>query len=119
VRVLLDENFPLQLHRRLIDAGHSAEHIIVLGRRGAPDAEIRRRLATEDDLVLLTQDTDFEQLAADARGATIISRVPQGLPLEVRTNLWFTAIERFLADPPPGRLFELLASGEIVGWEVR
>jgi hypothetical protein len=34
LRILLDENFPLQLYRRLLDAGHDAEHIIALSQRG-------------------------------------------------------------------------------------
>jgi Domain of unknown function (DUF5615) len=35
MRVLLDENFPLALLRRLRDKGHYAEHIILLGLRGS------------------------------------------------------------------------------------
>lgn len=34
MRILLDENFPLQLSRRLGGAGYEAEHIIALGLRG-------------------------------------------------------------------------------------
>ena len=48
MKVLLDENFPLALYRRLRAAGHDVAHIIVLGRRGLPDRAIRERLATED-----------------------------------------------------------------------
>jgi predicted nuclease of predicted toxin-antitoxin system len=44
VKVLLDENFPLGLLRRLRANGFAAEHIITLGWRGAPDARIRERL---------------------------------------------------------------------------
>ncbi len=50
MKILLDENFPIQLYRRLNEAGHDAEHIITLGLRGVSDDEIRRRLATETDL---------------------------------------------------------------------
>jgi predicted nuclease of predicted toxin-antitoxin system len=45
LRFLLDENFPLQLQRRLTAAGLEAEHIITMGRRGMPDSEILARLA--------------------------------------------------------------------------
>ncbi len=31
MRILLDENFPLQLYRRLKEAGYDVEHIIALG----------------------------------------------------------------------------------------
>lgn len=36
MKVLLDENFPLGLLRRLHADGFAAEHIITLGWRGAP-----------------------------------------------------------------------------------
>jgi hypothetical protein len=52
VRVLLDENFPLGLLRRLHLDGFAAEHIITLGWRGAPDARIRERLQDEQSLFL-------------------------------------------------------------------
>jgi hypothetical protein len=78
LRFLLDENLPLQLNRRLIAAGFGSEHIITLGQRGLPDAEILARLAMEDDLVLVTQDTEFEDVEVGV-GRVIISRVPQSL----------------------------------------
>ena len=58
MRLLLDENIPVQLFRRLNDAGYPVEHIIVSGRRGLADSAIRARLTVEDDLVFLTQDTE-------------------------------------------------------------
>jgi predicted nuclease of predicted toxin-antitoxin system len=59
MKILLDENFPIQLYRRLQHEGYDAEHIIALGLRGLPDADIRLRLAAEADLLFLTQDTEF------------------------------------------------------------
>lgn len=56
--VLLDENFPLGLLRRLQADGVVAEHIITMGWRGASDARIRERLGDED-VIFLTQDDDF------------------------------------------------------------
>ena len=41
MRILLDENFPIQLHRRLRDTGHEADHIIALGLRGISDEEAK------------------------------------------------------------------------------
>jgi len=79
VKVLLDENFPLPLYHRLRAAGHDAEHIIVLDQRGIPDSAIRQRLMAEE-LVFLTNDTEFEDLPADFRAQVVISRVPQRLP---------------------------------------
>ena len=94
------------------------EHIIVLGQRGLPDATIRTRLAAEE-LIFLTQDTEFEDLPADYRAVVIISRAPQSLPTKQRVGIWFAAIQKFLAQKPAGKLFDLLESGEIVPWEIR
>ncbi len=76
MRILLDENFPLQLYRRLKEAGYDVEHIIALGLRGLPDEAIRLRLAVEADLIFLTHDTEFAELPADTAGTVVISRVP-------------------------------------------
>jgi len=113
VRVLLDENFPLQLHRRLVAAGHDCEHIIVLGQRGLSDT------AAEDDLVFVTQDSEFEILPTGTKAAVVISRVPQRLPIAERVERWTLALEAFLAARPPGLLFEILPDGELVAWEER
>ncbi len=119
MRVLLDENFPIQLYRRLQQAGYEAEHIITLGLRGQSDDEIRLRLANEPDLVFLTQDTEFAELPADTVATVMISRVPQAIPIARRVELWLHAIDDFLRDPVPGQLFEVLPDGRVVGWEVR
>lgn len=63
MKFLLDENFPLSLHRRLRQKGCDAEHVIVLGQRGMPDSALRERLAKET-LVFLTNDTEFESPSA-------------------------------------------------------
>jgi predicted nuclease of predicted toxin-antitoxin system len=118
VKILLDENFPLPLYHRLRAAGHDAEHIIVLGQRGIPDSAIRQRLVAEE-LVFLTNDTEFEDLPADYRAQVVISRVPQRLPTARRVEIWFGALEEFLKTKPAGRLFDLYETGKIVGWEIR
>ena len=119
MRVLLDENFPLQLHRRLLAAGHECEHIIPLGQRGLSDTAIRARLVAEDDLVFVTQDSEFEVPPTDTRAAVVISRIPQRLPIAERVERWTLALEAFLADRPPGLLFEILPDGELVAREER
>jgi hypothetical protein len=57
LKILLDENFPLALYRRLAADGEDVEHIITLGWRGASDRRIRDRLV-EKHLLFLTQDED-------------------------------------------------------------
>lgn len=113
MKVLLDENFPLELHRRLVEAGYEAEHIIAMGRRGVPDSEIVERIASDEDIVFLTQDTEFESLGIVHGGKVIVSRVRQALPIETRLEIWLQALEQFLQAPPSENLFELQESGHI------
>jgi hypothetical protein len=116
VKVLLDENFPLPLYHRLRAAGHDAEHIVV-GQRGTPDSAIRQRLMAEE-LVFLTNDTEFEDHPADYRAQVVVSRVPQRLPTTRRVEIWFGALEGFLKAKPAGRLFDLHENGEITEWTI-
>ena len=118
MKILLDENFPLQLYHRLHSAGHDVEHVIVLGKRGAKDAELRRRIERED-LVFVTQDAEFEDMPANYRGKVIISRVRQRLPIQQRVEVWFNALTGFVAGQPGQKLFDLLETGEILPWEIR
>jgi predicted nuclease of predicted toxin-antitoxin system len=117
LKILLDENFPLPLYYRLRSAGHDVEHVIILGQRGLRDSELRKRIQTED-LIFLTQDTEFEDMSVKYSGAVIISRVRQGLPIHQRVQIWFSAIEGFITRRPTGKLFDLLETGQIIAWEV-
>ncbi len=51
----------MALLRHLQEAGHDAEHIIVLGQRGISDELILRRLNAEE-LLFLTHDQEFLEL---------------------------------------------------------
>ncbi len=117
MKILLDENFPLQLYRRLHLAGFDVEHIIVLGQRGIPDSDIRERILKEE-LVFLTQDLEFQKMPRSHRGMVLISQVKQSLPIQKRTEIWFHAVENFLSERPAGNLFEILETGRVVAWEI-
>ncbi|MDQ3813604.1 MAG: DUF5615 family PIN-like protein [Armatimonadota bacterium] len=104
--ILLDENFPLRLYRRLLQQGHAVEHIIMLGQRGISDTEIRRRLKNEV-LLFLTNDTEFLVLPPGCRSTILLSRVSQSLPLEQRVTLWVGAIDQFFAHTWTEQLFEV------------
>ena len=117
MKFLLDENFPLSLYRRLREKGYDAEHIIALGQRGTPDSELRKRLAAEE-LVFLTNDAEFEDIPGDLRSQVIISRLPQRLPTARRVEIWMKALERFAADRPVQRLFDLGPDGALYPWEI-
>lgn len=118
MKILLDENFPLPLYHRFRAAGYDAEHVIVLGLRGVKDSEIRKRLVREE-LIFLTQDTEFEDVPADCRGQVIISRVRQNLAIQRRVDMWFEALQEFMTRRRPEKLFDLLENGQIVPWEIR
>lgn len=118
MKILLDENFPLPLYHRLRAAGHDAEHIIVLGLRGVKDSELRKRLVREE-IILLTLDTEFEDVSPDFRGQVIISRVRQNLAIQRRVDIWFKALQEFMTRQRSEKLFDLLESGQIIPWGVR
>jgi predicted nuclease of predicted toxin-antitoxin system len=117
VSILLDENFPLQLYDRLRKGGAQVEHIL-LQERGIPDSTICELLAVDSTLVFLTHDTEFLDLEFECRGAVVVSRVRQGLPIRERIEIWLRGLETFLAERPPGTLFELIEPGRIVAWEI-
>ncbi|MBI4467880.1 MAG: DUF5615 family PIN-like protein [Acidobacteria bacterium] len=116
MKILLDENFPLPLYHRPRADGYDVEHIIELDQRGVPDFQIRQRL-TREELLFLTQDTEFEDVTADCRSIVIISRVPQNLPIQQRVDIWFRALQAFLVHPSPGVVFDLTDAGKVVAYE--
>ena len=73
MKILLDENFPLALARKLREAGQEADHIILLGLRGTPDSAIVARLESEE-ILFLTHDEEFLDVKL-TRSAVIVSRV--------------------------------------------
>jgi predicted nuclease of predicted toxin-antitoxin system len=117
VNVLLDENFPLRLYDHLRKRGVRVEHILLM-ERGMPDSAIRDRHAAEPRLLFLTQDTEFLDLDLECQGWVIVSRVRQGLPIQERVEMWLRGLEAFVAESPPGTLFELIEPGRIVPWEI-
>ncbi|MEW6688578.1 MAG: DUF5615 family PIN-like protein [Pseudomonadota bacterium] len=118
MKVLLDENFPLSLYRRLREKGFDAEHVIELGQRGIPDSALRARLEREE-LVFLTNDTEFENIPADLQSQVVVSRLPQRLPTARRVELWTKALEQLASRRPAQRLLEITPDGELVAWEIK
>jgi len=115
VKVLLDENFPLALHRSLETGGVDVEHIITLGWRGASDQRIRERLV-DHELLFLTQDEDF-LFSKPAAAVIVLSRVRQARPLPERVEIWLQAIRHLTHNPRPEPRFELLDDGSLLPWE--
>lgn len=114
MRVLLDENFPLGLLRRLHADGLVADHIISLGWRGASDTRIRERLQ-DRDLLFLTQDEDF-LFGVPVPAIVVISRVRQARPLAERIEVWRDAVRDLRNRPSAERLFELTDNGVLLPW---
>ena len=113
MRVLLDENFPLPLLDALLRERIDAEHIITLNQRGAADATIRARL-DRDEIVLLTNDTEFLTGPVPASGWVIVSRVRQSRELDDRIEVWVRAIRSFVTITPESRVNELLDDGQLL-----
>ena len=111
MKILLDENFPLALVRKLRDDGYEVEHIILLGLRGIPDSVILERLNAEP-LLFLTQDQEFLDLPA-TRSTIIVSRVTQSLPLKSRVEAWRKAVGEYLSRDWNGSLFEVFDDGTL------
>jgi hypothetical protein len=106
LKILLDENFPLALYRRLAADGEDVEHIITLGWRGASDRRIRDRLV-EKHLLFLTQDEDF-LLDEPTEALVVVSRVRQARRLAERVEVWRNAILDLTQNPRPEPRFELM-----------
>lgn len=115
MRILLDENFPLALLRRLREKGHQADHMIVLGLRGTPDRTIVDQLNSED-LLFLTHDQEFLGLPL-SRSCIIVSRVTQSLPIPVRAQIWLNAIREYLSRDWRETLFEVFDDGRLRPWQ--
>lgn len=111
----------ISLYHFITDSGQldwTLKHIIVLGQRGIKDTQVRKRLE-EETIVLLTQDTEFEDVAADLPGKVIISRVRQNLPIRQRVEIWFAALNDFVSRSYMENLFDLIEDGRIIPWKVR
>ena len=114
--ILLDENFPLRLYTRLQREGFSVEHIL-LTHRGMHDREIFVRLRLEE-LLFLTQDEDFVDAAPDGRASIICSRVSQSMGIDLRVEIWLSAVKQFLSKKWTEKFFELYDDGQLHPVEV-
>ena len=65
MRFLLDECLPPQMAELLRAAGHDCAHTCELGLGGQPDEQIMA-LADRDNRILISADTDFGELLANA-----------------------------------------------------
>jgi predicted nuclease of predicted toxin-antitoxin system len=117
MKILLDENFPVALIRKLREGGQEAEHMILLGLRGTSDSAIIDRLNSEE-LLFLTQDQEFLDLPLTS-SAVIVSRVTQSLPLSVRVEAWLKAIREYFSRDWNEKLFEVFDDGKLLPWQVR
>lgn len=116
MRVLLDENFPLGLLRALQADGVVADHVITLGWRGVSDTELRARV-THDDVVFVTQDTEFLTREDAPFAVVIVSRVRQARPLQDRVAICQRALRELLDAPRAERVFELTDDGHLLPWK--
>ncbi len=81
MRFLVDENLSPRVAELLVKAGHDAAHVRDLQAASAPDSAVMT-LAAEDDRVILSPDTDFGALLAQARAtrpSVVLVREVMGL----------------------------------------
>lgn len=118
MKALLDENIPVGLASRLSALGWEVDHPVLSNRRGLPDAAFFERIHSEEDLIFLTHDSDFDSVAASAAGQVVISHVNQSRPLSERIDIWAAALEALRRESLPERLFDLLDDGTLVPTEI-
>ncbi|MCL4818363.1 MAG: DUF5615 family PIN-like protein [Vicinamibacteria bacterium] len=95
MRLLVDEDLPRSLARRLTAAGHDAADVRDVGLRGRSDDEIAAR-ARADDRVLLSGDLGFSNILVYPTGShpgIVVARFPNSTPVDQLCG----AIERALA----------------------
>ena len=115
MRILLDENFPLALLWKLQEEGYQADHVILLGMRGATDRAIVDRLKSEDH-IFLTHDQEFLNRSF-THSRVIVSRVTQSQPIAVRVEAWLNAIREYFSRTWRQRQFEVFDDGKLRPWQ--
>ena len=84
-RILVDENLPLSLARRLRERGLDALHVYELedARPGMSDEEIAE-LARRNSMVIVTMDKDFGRIAVERSDPprVVVLRIPPRSPRE-------------------------------------
>lgn len=110
MRILLDENLPVALHRSLVRDGLNSEHVVLGDQRGVTDRALRQRLEREV-VLFLTQDTDFLELPAPRASVVLVSRIPQSMRIVDRVAAWRRALDAYLAERPKGRILEIVMPG--------
>lgn len=74
MRFLVDQNLPTVLADWLVEAGHAAEHVRLLGLAEADDAEIVK-LARAKQAIVITRDGDFQKHAGPGKASIIWVRI--------------------------------------------
>jgi len=94
MRFLIDENLSWRLAELLTKAGHDAVHVRDLDATGAPDTDVVA-LASRDDRIIVSADTDFGALLASSRATkpsvilvrALVDRRPPELAGIITANL--------------------------------
>lgn len=62
-----------------------------------------------------TQDEDF-LFSKGPLAIIVVSRVRQSRPLRERIEVWQSAVEQLIANPPTDRRFDLMDDGQLLPW---
>lgn len=87
-RILVDENLPRMLARRLTEAGYGTVHVHDVGLQGRPDEEVFT-YARQEDLTILTGDVGFANVLQypPPHAGIIVARLPTVITIERRLRL--------------------------------
>jgi predicted nuclease of predicted toxin-antitoxin system len=115
MKLLADENIPLDLVRILKSKGHLIETVAEVRLTGVPDEDILR-YAVAHSLTILTEDKDFgywlEFSPSSSSPRAILLRFNQ-INVEDMAHDLLSAIQRIESEAPTGRIMAVLSPGRL------
>jgi predicted nuclease of predicted toxin-antitoxin system len=105
-RFLVDEDLPRSLAGALVQAGLDTEHVVDVGLRGKPDAEIFEYAATQR-LAIITADVGFGNVLTYALGThagIVLVRFPSRTPISAINAAILAALQLLPEDDLDGNL---------------
>lgn len=106
MRFLVDENLSPRIAELLSEAGHDAAHVREAGAAGSSDSEVMR-IAQAQDRVVISADTDFGALIAQAKAmkpSVVLVREVAGLRPPELASLLLAHLELLRADLDAGAI---------------
>jgi len=93
MKILVDENVPQKIARRLRESGHQVEYAT----RSIEDKQILE-IASKQNALLITSDKDFERLVLHERRPTfgiVLLRISARIPIEHRAQIVVNMLNKY------------------------